>query len=58
MTFDLHEKKNWGHLFTKGYLHTKFVVQATFPSSDIVFTKFPDFELCWPQMTFELHEKQ
>ena len=50
--------KNRGHLFTKGYLHTKFVVQATFPSSDIVFTKFPGFDLCWPQMTFELHEKQ
>ena len=41
-----------------GYLYTTFEVQATFTSSDIVFTKFSDFDFCWTQMTFDLHEKQ
>ena len=31
-------KNNRGHLLTKGYLHTKFEVHATFTSWDIVFT--------------------
>ena len=57
MTFDLHEQQS-GSSVHLGYLHTKFVAQATFPYSDIVFTKFQVFDLCWPQMTFEIHEKQ
>ena len=40
------------------YLYTKFEVQATFTSSDIVFKMFSGFDLCWLQMTFDLHEKQ
>ena len=44
MTFDLHEN-NWNRLLTKDYLHTKFEVQATFISWDIVCT---GFDLWWP----------
>ena len=33
-------------------------VQATFTSSDIVFTRFSDFDLWWPQMTFDLQEQR
>ena len=50
-------ENNRDHLLTKGYLHAKFEVEATFPSSDIMFTKFWYIDLWWPQMTFELHEK-
>ena len=50
-------KNNRDHLLTKGYLPTKFEVQVTFTSWDIVFTKFSHFDLYWPQMTFDLHEK-
>ena len=45
-------------LLIKCYLHTKFEVQATFNSWDIMFTRFWGFDLWWPQMTFDLHEKQ
>ena len=31
-------------------------VQASLP--DIVFTRFSQFDPCWPQMTFDLHQKQ
>ena len=51
-------KNNWNHLLTKGYQRAKFEVQATFTSWDIMFTKFSYFDLWWPQMTFDLHEKQ
>ena len=51
-------KNNRDNLHTKGYQHTKFEVQATFNSWDIVFTRFSYFNLWWPQMTFDLHEKQ
>ena len=51
-------ENNRDHLLTKGYLYNKFEVQATFNSWDIVFTKFWYFDLCWPQMTFELYDKQ
>ena len=53
-------KNNTDHLLTKEYLYTKFEVQATFfTSSDIrVLTRFWDFDHCWPQVTFDLHEKQ
>ena len=51
-------KNNRDHLLTKMYLHTYLEVQATFASSDIVFKMFSDFYLSWPQMTFDLHEKQ
>ena len=51
-------KNNRDHLPTKGYQHTKFEVQATFTYWDTVFTRFSDFDLWWPQMTFDLHEKQ
>ena len=50
-------KNNRDHLPTKGYQRAKFEVQATFPSWDIVFTRFSDFDHCWPQMTFDLREK-
>ena len=50
-------KNNRDHLLTKGYQRAKFEVQATFPSWDIVFTRFLDFDHCWPQMTFDLREK-
>ena len=51
-------ENNRDHLHTKGYQHTKFEVQATFTSWDIVFTRFLDFDLWWPQMTFDCHGKQ
>ena len=57
MTIDLHEN-NTNCLLTKCYLHTKFKVQTSFASWDIVFTTFSYFDLWWPQMTFDLHEKQ
>ena len=50
-------KNDRDHLPTMGYLYTIFEVQATFTSSHIVLTKFSDFDFCWPQMTFDLHEK-
>ena len=51
-------ENNRDHLPIKGYEHTKFEVQATFTSWDIMFTRFSYFDLWWPQMTFDLHEKQ
>ena len=51
-------KNNRDHLPTKGYLPIKFEVQVNFTSSDIMFTKFSHFDLCWPQMTFDLHKNQ
>ena len=51
-------KNNRDHLLTKGYQRAKFEVQAWFTSWDIMFTKFWYFDLWWPQMTFDLHEKQ
>ena len=56
MTFDLNENDR-DHLITKDFLQTKFEVQETFPCWDIVFTRFSNFDLCWPQMTSDLHEK-
>ena len=49
-------ENNRDHLRTKGYQQTKFEVQATFTCWDTVFTRFPVFDLWWPQMTFDLHE--
>ena len=46
------------HLHTKGYHHTLFEVKATFTYWDNVFTRFSDFDLWWPQMTFDHHEQQ
>ena len=57
MTFDLNENYR-DRLPTKGYQHTKFEVQATFTYWDTVFTRFSVFDLCGPQMTFDLHGKQ
>ena len=51
-------KNNRDHLLTKGYQRTKFEVQATFNSWDIMFTRFQGFDLWWPLVTFDLHEKQ
>ena len=51
-------ENNRDHLRTKGYQHTKFEVQTTFTCWDTVFTRFPVFDLWWPQMTFDLHGKQ
>ena len=51
-------ENNRDHLRTKGYQHVKFEVQATFTCWDTVFTRFPVFDLWWPQMTFDLHGKQ
>ena len=50
-------ENNTDHLPTKGYRHTMFEVQATFTYWDNVFTRFSDFDLWWPHMTFDLHGK-
>ena len=39
-------------------LHPKYNICPSFPSWDIVFTRFSQFDPCWPQMTFDLHQKQ
>ena len=39
-------------------LHTKYEICPSFPSWDIVFTRFSQFDPCWPLMTFDLHQKQ
>ena len=39
-------------------LHPKYNICPSFPSWDIVFTRFSRFDPCWPQMTFDLHQKQ
>ena len=48
-------ENNRDHLPTKGYQYTKFKVPANFTYWDNVFTRFPVFDLWWPQMTFDLH---
>ena len=40
------------------HLHPKYKICPRFPSRDIVFTRFLQFDPCWPQMTFDLHQKQ
>ena len=37
------------------HLHIKYEICPSFPSWDIVFTRFSQFHPCWPQMTFDLH---
>ena len=54
MTFDLYENV-MDHLLTKDYLCTKFKIKKTW---NIVFTRFSQFDSCWTQMTFDLHQKQ
>ena len=51
-------EKNRNHLPTTRYQHTKCEVLATFSYWDTMFTMFSDFNLWWPQMTFDLHRKQ
>ena len=51
-------KNNSDNLLTKGYQYTKFEVPATFNAWDTVFTRFSGFDLLWPPMTSDLHEKQ
>ena len=51
-------ENNRDHLPTKGYQYTKFEVPANFTYWDTVFTRFSDFDLWWPQMTFDRHGKQ
>ena len=45
-------------VLNKVHLHTKYEICPSFPSWDIVFTRFSQFDPCWPQMTFDLHQKQ
>ena len=40
------------------HLHTNYKICPSFPSWDIVFTRFSQFDPCWPKMTFDLHQKQ
>ena len=45
-------------VLNKVHLHTKYEICPSFPSWDIVFTRFSQFDPCWPQMTFDLHQNQ
>ena len=56
MTFDLH-KNNRLLLLNVVHLHTKYEICASFPSWDIMFTRFSQFDPCWPQMTFDIKTK-
>ena len=51
-------KNNWLLVLNVVHLHTKYEICPSFPSWDIVFTRFSQFDPCWPQMTFDLHQKQ
>ena len=51
-------KNNRLLVLNKVHLHTKYEICPSFPSWDIVFTRFSQFYPCWPQMTFDLHQKQ
>ena len=50
-------KNTRDHLLTDVYQYYTFEVTATFTSWDIVFTRYWGFDLCWPQITFDLYEK-
>ena len=45
-------------LLNMGNLHAKYEIPRSYPSWDIVFTRFWPFDLSWPQMTFDLHQNQ
>ena len=45
-------------LLNMGHPLVKYEIHPCLPSWDNVFTKFSDFDLWWPQMTFDLHQKQ
>ena len=51
-------KNNRDHLLNVGNLHAKYEILCCYPCRDTVFTKFWPFDLWWPQMTFDLHQKQ
>ena len=51
-------KNNRLLVLNRVHLHTKYEICPSFPSWAIVFTRFSQFYLCWPQMTFDLHQKQ
>ena len=40
------------------HLHTTYEICPSFHAWDIVFTRFSQFDPCWPLMTFDLHKKQ
>ena len=50
-------KNDRDHLRNMANLHTKYEIPHIYPSWDIVFTRLLPFDLRWPQMTFDLHEK-
>ena len=39
-------------------LHTKYEICTSFPCWDIVFTRFSQFDPCWPQLTFDLQKNR
>ena len=46
-------------VLNKVHLHTQIWDLSKLPFlSHIMFTRFSQFDLCWPQMTFDLHQKQ
>ena len=51
-------KNHRDHLLYMANPHTKYEIPQSYSSWDIVFTKFWPFDLSWPQMTFDLHQKQ
>ena len=53
VTFTLLEKNYRDHLFNIDTSHVKYEIPCSYPSWDIVFTRFWLFDLLWPQMTFD-----
>ena len=51
-------KNHRDHLLNMANPHTKYEIPHIYPTWDIVFTRFWPFDLSWPQMTFDLHQKQ
>ena len=43
---------------TIGHLHTKYRIYPSFLPWDLMFRKFSEFDPRWPQMTFDLDQKQ
>ena len=50
-------KNNRPIVLNVALLHTKYEIFPSFPCWDIVFTRFSQFDPCWPQMTFDLQPK-
>ena len=65
LTIWLHDDLKWtltlikndrDHLLNVGNVHAEYEIPHSDPYWDIVFTTFWPFDLCWPQMTFDLHQ--